>query len=87
MQFTPAHDVCEDYYHHGVGQQIIPEITIFDPIAAIDVTMYQRGSTYIMSVKKGLKMLAGGELLSAASAKTLNGSLYRIICGGWCTSY
>ena len=37
------------------------EITIFDSIAAIDVTMYQRGSTYIMSVKKGLKMLVGGE--------------------------
>ena len=37
------------------------ETTIFDFIATIDVTMYQRGSTYIMSVKKGLKMLVGGE--------------------------
>ncbi|KAF8333879.1 hypothetical protein F5887DRAFT_991728 [Amanita rubescens] len=40
---TSAHDICEDYYNHGV-----------------DVTMYQRGSTYIMSVKHGMKILNGG---------------------------
>ncbi|KAK2460133.1 hypothetical protein APHAL10511_007812 [Amanita phalloides] len=40
---TSAHDICEDYYYHGV-----------------DVTMYQRSSTYIMSVKNGMEILLEG---------------------------
>ncbi|KAJ7178918.1 hypothetical protein C8R46DRAFT_1071884 [Mycena filopes] len=40
---TSAHDICADYYEHGV-----------------DVTMFQRSSTYIMSTKNGWRMLMDG---------------------------
>ncbi|KAF8629969.1 hypothetical protein AX17_005535 [Amanita inopinata Kibby_2008] len=40
---TSAHDICEDYYNHGV-----------------DVTMFQRSSTYIMTTKNGMKILMEG---------------------------
>jgi len=40
---TSAHDICADYYEHGV-----------------DVTMYQRSSTYIMSTKAGWEVLMQG---------------------------
>ncbi|KAG5720265.1 Flavin-containing monooxygenase YUCCA3 [Termitomyces sp. T112] len=40
---TSAHDICADYYAHG-----------------IDVTMYQRSSTYIMSATSGWKVLMEG---------------------------
>lgn len=40
---TSAHDICADFYEHGV-----------------DVTMFQRSSTYIMSTKHGVRLLLGG---------------------------
>jgi len=51
-------------------------------MGVIDVTMYQRGSTYIMSVKHGMKILNGGDYLGTAKNKTLKGLLIRIVCGG-----
>ncbi|KAJ7094555.1 hypothetical protein B0H15DRAFT_127960 [Mycena belliarum] len=40
---TSAHDICADYYEHGV-----------------DVTMFQRSSTYIMTTKNGWRILMEG---------------------------
>ncbi|KAK0240273.1 hypothetical protein EDD85DRAFT_824912 [Armillaria nabsnona] len=40
---TSAHDICVDYYNHGV-----------------DVTMFQRSSTCVMSTKHGIKTLMEG---------------------------
>ncbi|KAJ7490350.1 hypothetical protein B0H11DRAFT_2010164 [Mycena galericulata] len=40
---TSAHDICADYYEHGV-----------------DVTMFQRGSTYVMTTKNGFRILMDG---------------------------
>ncbi|KAA1476298.1 FAD/NAD-P-binding domain-containing protein [Dentipellis sp. KUC8613] len=40
---TSGHDICADYYNHGV-----------------DVTMYQRGETYVMSSANGLRVLFSG---------------------------
>nr|GAT58193.1 predicted protein [Mycena chlorophos] len=40
---TSAHDLCADYYEHG-----------------IDVTMYQRSSTYVMTTSRGLPILFDG---------------------------
>ncbi|KAJ6515648.1 hypothetical protein C8R45DRAFT_957213 [Mycena sanguinolenta] len=37
---TSAHDICADYYEHGV-----------------DVTMFQRSSTYVMTTRNGFKIL------------------------------
>ncbi|TFK59097.1 FAD/NAD(P)-binding domain-containing protein [Pluteus cervinus] len=49
---TSAHDICQDYYQHGV-----------------DVTMFQRSSTYVMSVKNGFKV-AFSRLYSEVSPPT-----------------
>ncbi|KAJ7752730.1 hypothetical protein DFH07DRAFT_516852 [Mycena maculata] len=40
---TSAHDICADYYEHGV-----------------DVTMFQRSSSYIMTTKNGWRILMDG---------------------------
>ncbi|KAF7352602.1 hypothetical protein MVEN_01225700 [Mycena venus] len=40
---TSAHDLCADYYEHGV-----------------DVTMFQRSSTYVMTTKNGWRVLFEG---------------------------
>ncbi|KAJ7639050.1 hypothetical protein FB45DRAFT_740642 [Roridomyces roridus] len=40
---TSAHDICADYYQHGV-----------------DVTMFQRSSTYVMTTTNGWPILMGG---------------------------
>jgi len=40
---TSAHDLCADYYEHGV-----------------DVTMFQRSSTYVMTTKNGWRILFEG---------------------------
>ncbi|KAJ7904759.1 hypothetical protein B0H14DRAFT_2664275 [Mycena olivaceomarginata] len=40
---TSAHDICADYYEHGV-----------------DVTMFQRSSTYVMTTKNGWRILFEG---------------------------
>ncbi|KAG6834009.1 hypothetical protein H0H93_012598, partial [Arthromyces matolae] len=47
---TSAHDICVDYYENGVVPESVPS----------DVTMYQRGSTYVMSTKNGWKVLMAG---------------------------
>ncbi|KAJ7781013.1 hypothetical protein B0H16DRAFT_1299386 [Mycena metata] len=40
---TSAHDICADYYEHGV-----------------DVTMFQRSSTYVMTQSNGVRILLTG---------------------------
>ncbi|KAJ6598831.1 hypothetical protein DFH09DRAFT_1243368 [Mycena vulgaris] len=40
---TSAHDICADYYEHGV-----------------DVTMFQRSSSYVMTTKNGWRLLMEG---------------------------
>ncbi|KAJ7930009.1 hypothetical protein B0H13DRAFT_2228389 [Mycena leptocephala] len=40
---TSAHDICADYYEHGV-----------------DVTMFQRSSTYVVTTKNGWRILMEG---------------------------
>ncbi|KAJ7648501.1 hypothetical protein B0H17DRAFT_1103099 [Mycena rosella] len=40
---TSAHDICSDYFQHGV-----------------DVTMFQRSSTYVMTTKNGFRVLMNG---------------------------
>lgn len=53
-----------DYYDHGVGTDIRLRLTeMSSNIAAIDVTMYQRSSTYVMSVQKGMRITVAGERL------------------------
>ncbi|KAJ7135908.1 hypothetical protein C8R44DRAFT_769283 [Mycena epipterygia] len=49
---TSAHDICADYYEHGV-----------------DVTMFQRSSTYVMTSKNGTRILLEG-LYSETSPPT-----------------
>jgi hypothetical protein len=58
-----AHDIAADYYDHGVGEfdhNSDNGLSSSFPII-VDVTMFQRGSTYIMSVSNGFKVLMGGQ--------------------------
>lgn len=52
MALETAHDICADYYEHGV-----------------DVTMFQRSSTYVMTTKNGVRLLLEG-LYSETSPPT-----------------
>ena len=55
-----AHDIAVDYYQHNVGTWL-HYFHVQTPNALIDkdVTMFQRGSTYIMSTAKGWPVLFG----------------------------
>lgn len=57
-----AHDIAVDYYQNGVGMpKIYNGSSVFaDAVNDADVTMVQRGSTYIMSTKNGWDLLFKG---------------------------
>lgn len=61
-----AHDICVDYYEHGVGAFLPPDPCSFLPSHihpssvhsssfsnSLDITMYQRSSTYVLTTKNG----------------------------------
>ena len=55
-----GHDIAKDLYDHGVGASIVPFL-FPAPVtkASSDVTMFQRSSTYVMSVKHGVTAVFG----------------------------
>jgi hypothetical protein len=57
---TIGHDISKDLHDHGVGASRIPSLC-HAPVtrASSDVTMFQRSSTYIMSVKHGVTTVLG----------------------------
>ena len=58
---TIGHDIAKDLHDHGVGASILPSsFRALVTRASSDVTMYQRSSTYIMSVKHGVTAIFGG---------------------------
>ena len=55
-----AHDIAVDYYQHNIGTQLhYLYMPTFNACIDKDVTMFQRGSTYIMSTAKGWPFLFG----------------------------
>ena len=51
---TSAHDIATDYYNNGIGKfKYLYPLLCIDTEHVIDVTMFQRSSTYIMSTEKG----------------------------------
>ena len=57
-----AHDICVDYVDHGVGTTsfLSSEKCLSLNERRLDVTMFQRSSTYIISAAKGVRMLLEG---------------------------
>ena len=58
---TIGHDIAKDLHDHGVGASLVP--SLFPALvtgASSDVTMFQRSSTYVMSVKHGVTGVFGG---------------------------
>jgi hypothetical protein len=55
-----GHDISKDLHDHGVGTSRIPSLC-HAPVtsASSDVTMFQRSSSYIMSVKHGVTTVLG----------------------------
>ena len=68
--FELAHDIAADYYDHGVGELIIIWAIVRESSSLpliVDVTMFQRGSTYVMSVSNGFKVLMEGQSIFLTS--------------------
>ncbi len=61
---TIGHDISKDLADHGVGTFLVTVcfLSFLDTKRSSDVTMYQRSSTYVMSVKDGVRMVFGGSL-------------------------
>lgn len=65
-----AHDIAADYADHGIGEYTwtsLPSQLIY---MLIDVTMWQRSPTYILSLKC-LSIILGGSFCNAVSQSTL----------------
>ena len=52
-----------DLYDNGVGTFLSSLYNLSFTEASLDVTMFQRSSTYVMSVKHGIKRVFGGSLM------------------------
>jgi hypothetical protein len=59
---TIGHDISKDLADRGVGSFLVPVCSPLDTKRYSDVTMYQRGSTYVMSVTEGVRLVFGGSL-------------------------
>lgn len=58
-----GHDISKDLADHGVGSSLVTVCwTALDTEQSSDVTMYQRSSTYVMSVTDGVQLVFGGSL-------------------------
>ena len=77
-----AHDIAHDYYVHGVGTYFF--LLIFDhPYTDKDVTLYQRSSTYVMSVKSAMDVFFAGRSLSTDLVRNLTFLLFRPLFRKW----
>jgi hypothetical protein len=65
LSITIGHDIARDLYDHGVGMFLVLVLLFVGlrPKHASDVTMFQRSSTYVMSVKHGVTRVFGGSLV------------------------
>lgn len=59
---TIGHDISKDLADHGVGSFLVTLLLALDTEQSSDVTMFQRSSTYVMSVTKGVQLVFGGSL-------------------------
>ena len=56
-----GHDICKDLADHGVGSYLVTVLSsALDTKRSSDVTMFQRSSTYVMSVTDGIRLVFGG---------------------------
>ena len=57
-----GHDISKDLHDHGAGASLMSRLLfpVLVTRTSSDVTMYQRSSTYVMSVKHGVTGVFGG---------------------------
>lgn len=78
-----AHDIAHDYYVHGVGNYLFLSILDYYPYIDQDVTMYQRSSTYVMSVKSAMDVFFASRSISTDLLQKLTRLLFRPLFRKW----